>query len=82
MRHALMTGWKTWLAGLASIVWGLYQLIDGTQEDGMSHIIEGIAIIGIGHKIDKVSTEVKKADLTAEVPCPDVVDLRHFDDPL
>jgi hypothetical protein len=48
-----MTGWKTYTAGGAAMVFGLYLILNGEMEQGVNLIIEGLAIIGIGHKLDR-----------------------------
>lgn len=49
-----MSGWKTKLAGAASIGWGLYQIVEGRSDEGMRYVIEGLAVLGIGHKLDRL----------------------------
>ena len=49
-----MSGWKTYTAGAAAIAFGVYQILNGEAESGVNRIIEGLAIIGIGHKLDRV----------------------------
>ena len=57
----MMGGWKTWVAGLGTIFGGLAMiagaLADGIDPDkiwqGFQMILAGLAIIGIGHKIEK-----------------------------
>lgn len=49
-----MTGWKTYAAGAAAIGFGIYQLVNGEAEQGVNRIIEGLAIIGFGHKLDRI----------------------------
>lgn len=51
----VITGWKTRAAGIASILWGIWSLIDGRQDDGVRYIVDGLAIIGIGHKLDRIN---------------------------
>lgn len=51
----MMSGWKTRAAGIASILWGIWSLIDGRQDDGVRYIVDGLAIIGIGHKLDRIN---------------------------
>ena len=56
-----MTGWKTWLGGLALILSGAGVLIVGVTDNfdmdkitqGAGMIGAGFAAIGIGHKIDR-----------------------------
>ena len=51
----MMTGWKTWLAGLGSIIWGIAGFIAGVHdiETMVAFILSGLAALGIGHKIEK-----------------------------
>lgn len=55
-----MTGWKTWAGGIAGILTGLAIVISALSSGDYSHISEGVlaisgglAVIGIGHKIEK-----------------------------
>jgi hypothetical protein len=48
-----MVGWKTRAAGFASIAWGLWRVYNGDGE-AVQHIIEGLAILGLGHKLDRI----------------------------
>ena len=50
-----MTGWKTWTAAGLSILWGIIGLaldVHGADE-AANLIIQGLAIAGFGHKIQK-----------------------------
>jgi hypothetical protein len=57
----MMTGWKTWAAGGVSILSGIVLILkaligegaEGGIMEGISLIIAGLAILGIGHKIEK-----------------------------
>lgn len=48
-----MTGWKTLLSGIGSIVFGIIQIVTGNTTEGIQFILAGLAILGIGHKIEK-----------------------------
>lgn len=57
-----MTGWKTWTAAIGSIASGIGLIIaglisdpiDGTKiGEGWTLILAGLALVGIGHKIEK-----------------------------
>ena len=56
-----MSGWKTWAAGIGGILSGLGMIGsalgggDASINDGVQLIIGGLAIIGIGHKIEKAA---------------------------
>ncbi len=62
LKEAGMTGWKTKLAGIGMIVTGLGIVISGLVGDsfdfakvkeGAQLILAGLAVLGLGHKIDK-----------------------------
>ena len=50
----MMKGWKTWLAvaGLAAL--GVNDIVNGDIEQGVVKLTNALALIGIGHKIEKV----------------------------
>ena len=56
-----MSGWKTWAAGIGTILLGVSQIVlaltkpeAGTSmEAGLQTVLAGLAIIGIGAKIEK-----------------------------
>jgi len=55
-----MKGWKTWVAGIGTILTGVGQLAMALSGQGdvdfnsaITTITAGLAIIGIGHKIEK-----------------------------
>ena len=57
-----MSGWKTWAAGIGMILAGIAQglmSISGQGEGDITSAIQtvtaGLAVIGIGHKIDKAA---------------------------
>jgi hypothetical protein len=67
----MMTGWKTWLSGLALIVTGLFAAIQGIVDllsggtgEGLQAAImtiaSGLAVLGIGHKVEKAGIILKK----------------------
>jgi hypothetical protein len=50
-----MQGWKTIVAGVISIAYGLVEIIiNGNVQSGFQFIMAGLAILGIGHKLDKI----------------------------
>lgn len=51
-----MTGWKTSAAGALSILYGFFGYLYGAHEfeQAIHFIVEGLAILGIGHKIEKI----------------------------
>ena len=48
-----MKGWKTWLASSGLCGLGVFLLLHGKDELGMICILNGLGLVGIGHKIDK-----------------------------
>lgn len=57
-----MGGWKTWVAGIGTICTGLGMIAAGVTAEpmdldlivkGVTTVMAGLAIIGIGHKIEK-----------------------------
>lgn len=51
----MMHGWKTWVAVIATALYGVYEIIDGNAEQGIQKILAALALLGIGHKIEKVT---------------------------
>ena len=53
-----MQGWKTWIAVIAMILYAVaYEgLFNSNWVKAMEIIIAAIALIGIGHKLDKVKS--------------------------
>jgi hypothetical protein len=51
-----LTGWKTKTAGLLSITYGGLGILLGLHEadTGMQFVVNGLGILGIGHKIEKI----------------------------
>jgi len=53
-----MKGWKTWLAAAGFGVMGLTQIvISGDVQGGVQRILEGLMVVGIGHKIEKITPQ-------------------------
>lgn len=48
-----MKGWKTWVAAGATAVLGLITIINGDMAGGAQQIAAAIAMVGLGHKIEK-----------------------------
>jgi len=48
-----LSGWKSFLGGIGLVGLGVYELTQGDIQGGIAHIGEGLAIIGIAHKIEK-----------------------------
>lgn len=53
-----MQGWKTWIAALGSILYGV--LFEGIYNNNwasaVNYILAGLALIGLGNKLDKVKS--------------------------
>ena len=58
----MMTGWKTWASAIGAIATGIGVVISGVMSDpidpnkiyeGVLIIMGGLALVGIGHKIEK-----------------------------
>ena len=56
-----MKGWKTWLAALGSVLWGIGGwLADLHGPDvAIGFVTGGLAMVGLGHKIEKQAAETK-----------------------
>lgn len=57
-----MGGWKTWAAGVGMIMLGVGQCVmalsgeaNSDLQGGIATVMAGLAILGIGHKIEKSS---------------------------
>ena len=48
-----MKGWKTWLAALGFAALGAAQIVQGDVMGGVQRIVEGLAVVGLGHKLEK-----------------------------
>ncbi len=55
-----MSGWKTWLAALSMAGLGIVRIADGEVETGVSQIAAALALIGIGHKIEKAEGNISE----------------------
>ena len=51
-----MKGWKTWFAAISSIAYGVGGLVGGLHDSttAMGFVTGGLAMIGLGHKIEKI----------------------------
>jgi len=51
-----MAGWKTWLAAILSILYGIgfCGIYSNNWTEAITYILAGIGLIGVGHKIDKL----------------------------
>jgi len=50
-----MTGWKTWLAAACTAGLGVVSIYSGDVEGGMQQIAAALALVGLGHKIEKLN---------------------------
>ena len=48
-----MKGWKTWLAAACTAGLGVVNIVNGDTEAGTQQLIAALAIVGLGHKIEK-----------------------------
>ena len=51
-----MRGWKTWLAAAGMAALGAIDIKQGDYPAGMQKIVAALALVGIGHKIEKAGT--------------------------
>lgn len=51
-----MTGWKTKAAACVAIFYGVAGIFLGLHDvdEGVRFVVEGLGLIGIGHKLDKI----------------------------
>lgn len=56
---AFLNGYKTFTAGIGFIGLGIYEVTQGNTDQGLAHMAEGVAVIGVGHKLDKSSVTGK-----------------------
>jgi len=52
---ALFDGYKTYIAGVGMIGLAVYQFAQGDVETAVKTLAEGLAIVGLGHKISKAA---------------------------
>lgn len=48
-----MKGWKTWLAAACTAGLGVVSIYNGDVEAGVQQIAAALALVGLGHKIEK-----------------------------
>ena len=51
----MFSGFKTYIAGVGLIALGVYQMTQGDYQTGMQTIAAGLAVFGVGHKLEKAS---------------------------
>ena len=75
----IMSGWKTWAAGIGMILGGaaliVKQIADGTfsfasMGEGFTMIMGGLGLLGIGHKVEKGADKIAEAAATGKTPAP------------
>ena len=49
-----MKGWKTWLAAACTAGLGVVSIVNGDTEAGLQQLAAALALVGLGHKIEKV----------------------------
>ena len=61
-----MTGWKTKAAGYLAIAYGIAGLILGLHDmdAGVQFVVNGLGLLGIGHKIEKAGEAAAEAAYT------------------
>lgn len=50
-----MRGWKTWLAAAGLCGLGIFLMLKGKDDLGMLVILNGLGLVGIGHKVEKAA---------------------------
>lgn len=50
-----MRGWKTWLAAICLACLGVVSMANGEVEGGIQQIVAALALVGVGHKIEKIT---------------------------
>ncbi len=48
-----MNGWKTWLAAICMVGLGVVSITQGDTAGGIQQIVGALALVGVGHKIEK-----------------------------
>lgn len=48
-----MKGWKTWVAAGCMAAMGIVSIFDGNIEAGVQQLVGALAMVGLGHKIEK-----------------------------
>lgn len=48
-----MKGWKTYVAAAGMAILGVISITQGDVPGGVQQIMGGLALIGLGHKIEK-----------------------------
>ncbi len=53
IKHFGMKGFKTWIAVIGLTGLGVYEITQGNIAGGIERIIAALAMVGIGHKVEK-----------------------------
>lgn len=53
-------GWKTYLAVVAMILTGVVAIVNGSTSEGVTAILAGLALLGIGGKLTKIIQAAQK----------------------
>tara|TARA_Y100000310_G_C20618094_1_gene781763 strand:+ start:1431 stop:1592 length:162 start_codon:yes stop_codon:yes gene_type:complete len=48
-----MGGWKTWLGAIGLGLLGVFDIVNGSAETGITKIVGAVGLLGVGHKVDK-----------------------------
>lgn len=56
-----MTGWKTMTAGVGMVLYGIAGALAGYHglDQAVTYVMQGLAVLGIGHKLDKQTHALK-----------------------
>lgn len=58
----VLSGYKTYIAGIGLIGLGAYEISQSQTDQGIQHVAEGLAVFGIGHKLDKQTAAIAAAN--------------------
>jgi len=50
-----MKGWKTWMAAAGLSGLGVFLMLKGQEDMGMICIFNGLGLVGIGSKVERVA---------------------------
>jgi hypothetical protein len=56
-----MNGWKTYASAAALAVLGIIDMLNGDTLTGAQKLVGALALVGIGHKLDKASVTAAPA---------------------
>lgn len=55
-----LDGYKTYLVGLATVAYGIYQFYTGDTNGAANHILAGLGILFGRHALQKIENQVKQ----------------------